>query len=288
MRRKKRPSIPVLAIHAVLVLIALAALLPFLHVLAKSLSRESAVMAGEVSLWPVGFTIETYRVILGSRDFQRSFVVSVFVTVVGTLLHLAVMSSAAYVLSREGLVGKRFFTFVFIFTMLFSGGIIPTYLVMVNLGLIDSVWALILPGLVSPFNLIVLRNFFLGIPKELEEVAKLDGSSNFTIFTRIMLPLSKPALATVAIFTAVGYYNSYFNALMYIESKRLEPMSLYLRRIVVEADSNLVNLNPELANLNPEAIRSATVIAAALPILMVYPFLQRHFVKGVTLGAIKG
>lgn len=288
MIEKRSFSVSNLAIYATLVVVAFSTLLPFLHVLAKSISEESAVMAGEVSLWPVGLTLETYRVILSSRDFQRSFLVSVFVTITGTLLHLVVMSSAAYVLSRDDLVGKRIFTLMFIFTMLFSGGIIPTYLVIRNLGIIDTVWALILPALVSPFNLIILRNFFQGIPKALEEAAKLDGCSNFGIYTRVMLPLSKPALATVAIFTAVGYYNAYFNALMYIESKRLEPMSLYLRRMVMEADSNLVNLSPELANLNPESIRSATVIAAALPILLVYPFLQGYFVKGVTLGAVKG
>ena len=270
MIEKRSFSVSNLAIYATLVVVAFSTLLPFLHVLAKSISEESAVMAGEVSLWPVGLTLETYRVILSSRDFQRSFLVSVFVTITGTLLHLVVMSSAAYVLSRDDLVGKRIFTLMFIFTMLFSGGIIPTYLVIRNLGIIDTVWALILPALVSPFNLIILRNFFQGIPKALEEAAKLDGCSNFGIYTRVMLPLSKPALATVAIFTAVGYYNAYFNALMYIESKRLEPMSLYLRRMVMEADSNLVNLSPELANLNPESIRSATVIAAALPILLVF------------------
>lgn len=274
--------------HLLLVLVSLSTLLPFLHVIAKSTSAESAVMAGEVTLLPIGFNLKTYRVVLGSYAFLRALLVSVFVTVVGTLLHVLVMSLAAYPLSRDDFVGQRFFTFVFVFTMLFSGGLIPTYLVVKQLGLINKIWALILPALVSPFNLIILRNYFMAIPDSLEEAARLDGCTNIGVFFSIMAPLALPAMATVCIFTAVGFWNGYFSAMIYIESKSLQPLSLYLRQVVMEADAQMVNLNPELANLNPESVRSATVIAATLPILLVYPFLQRFFVKGVMLGSVKG
>ena len=171
--------------------------------------------------------------------------------------------------------------------MLFSGGLIPTYLIVRRLGLVGSLWALILPGTVSTFNLIILRNYFAGIPKDLEESAKLDGASNLTVFFRIMFPLAMPAIATVGLFTAVGLWNNYFSAMIYINQKSMYPLSLYLRSVVVDADADLVNLNPEIANLHPESVRSATVMAATVPILLVYPFLQRYFVKGITLGAVK-
>jgi len=184
-------------------------------------------------------------------------------------------------------VGRRIVSFIFIFTMLFSGGLIPTYLVIKSLGLIDSIWVLILPGLFSSFNMIILRNYFSTIPDSLEESAKIDGCSNLGIFFRIIFPLSLPAIATVCIYTAVSYWNSYFNALLYINSRNLYPLSLYLRTVVLDTAAQLVDLNPELTNLNPESVRSATVVASTLPILIVYPLLQKYFIKGVILGAVK-
>lgn len=273
--------------YLVLILAMIVTLTPFLHVLAKSISRESAVMAGDVTLWPIGFTLKTYRVVLGGRAFWQAFWVSVYVAVAGTLLHVLITGMAAYALSRDYLVGKRLLTFLFTFTMLFSGGLIPTYLIMRSLGLVGSLWALILPGTVGAFNMIILRNYFAGIPNDIEESAKLDGASNLTVFFRIMFPLAMPAIATVALFTAVGLWNNYFSAMIYINQKSLYPLSLHLRSVIVDTDADLVNLNPELANLNPESVRSATVIAATVPILIVYPFLQRYFIKGITLGAVK-
>jgi putative aldouronate transport system permease protein len=273
--------------YVLLSLAVVVTLAPFLHVLAKSVSRESAVMAGQVTLWPIGFNLKTYRVVLGGQDFWRAFRVSVFVTITGTLLHVLVTGMAAYVLSRVYLVGRRFLTFLFVFTMLFSGGLIPTYLVVRRLGLVGSLWALILPSVVSTFNLIVLRNYFSGIPKDLEESAKLDGASNLTVFFKIMFPLAMPSIATISLFTAVGLWNNYFGAMIYVNQKSMYPLSLYLRSVVVDADADLVNLNPEIANLNPESVRSATVMAATVPILLVYPLLQRYFVTGMTLGAVK-
>lgn len=273
--------------YLILTLLAIVTLAPFLHVVAKSLSHEAAVMAGEVGLWPVGLNLQTYRAVLANYHFWSSFYISVFVTVTGTVLHVLVMSLVAYPLSREEMVGRRFITLLFVFIMLFHGGLIPTYLIVKALGLTNKVWALILPGLVSTFNMIVLRNYFASIPDSLEESARLDGCGNIGTFFRIVFPLSLPAVATVCVYTAVGFWNNYFSALIYIDSKSLYPLSLYLRKVVVETESQLVDLNPELRNLNPESVRAATVVAATIPILIVYPFLQRYFVKGIMLGAVK-
>jgi len=271
----------------ILVFTVIITLLPFLHVVAKSLSKESAVMAGEVIIFPIGFNLRTYKYVIGNHEFLRSLYVSIFVTGIGTILHVLVTSLVAYPLSRKYLVGRRIISFIFIFTMLFSGGLIPTYLVIKSLGLIDSIWVLILPGLFSSFNMIILRNYFSTIPDSLEESAKIDGCSNLGIFFRIIFPLSLPAIATVCIYTAVSYWNSYFNALLYINSRNLYPLSLYLRTVVLDTAAQLVDLNPELTNLNPESVRSATVVASTLPILIVYPLLQKYFIKGVILGAVK-
>jgi len=270
-----------------MLLVAAVALFPFLHEVSKSISDEAAVMAGDVGLIPIGFNLRTYRVVLGTYDFWRSLAVSAVITVAGTVLQIVVLSLAAYPLSRRVFPGKRIFLFLFVFTMLFNGGLIPTYLVVKSLGLLDKLWALILPGLVNVFNLILLRNYFLTVPDSLEDSARIDGCSNLTVFARIVFPLSLPAVATIAVYCAVSYWNGYFGALIYISSKTLQPLSIYLRTMVIEADSQLVNLNPELANLNPESLRSATVVAATLPILLVYPFLQRYFVKGALVGAVK-
>lgn len=273
--------------YIILTLVVIVTLFPFLHVVAKSLSKDSAVMAGEVSIWPIGLNLRTYRYVVGNYEFLRALYVSIFVTGVGTFLHVLVTSFVAYPLSRKYLIGRGFFTFIFIFTMLFSGGLIPTYLVIKNLRLIDNIWVLILPGIISAFNMIILRNYFSTIPDSLEESAKIDGCSNIIIFFKIIFPLSLPAIATVCIYTAVGFWNSYFNALIYINNRNLYPLSLYLRMVILEVSAQLVDLNPELTNLNPESVRSATVVAATLPILIVYPLLQKYFIKGVILGAVK-
>ncbi|NLJ68960.1 MAG: carbohydrate ABC transporter permease [Firmicutes bacterium] len=273
--------------HLFLVVLAAIMLLPFLHVLAKSLSDEAAVMAGYVGLVPIGFNLRTYKYVINNYEFLRSLYVSVVVTGVGTFLHVLITSLVAYPLSRDYLVGRGPITFIFIFTMLFSGGLIPTYLVVKGLGLVDTLGALIFPGIFSVFNMIILRNYFASIPDSLEEAAKIDGCSHLGIFFRIMLPLSMPAIATVCVYTAVGYWNNYFSALIYINSRNLYPLAMYLRQVVVDTSSQLVDLNPEISNLNPQSVRNATVIASTVPIIIVYPFLQKYFISGIMLGAVK-
>lgn len=261
--------------------------IPYINIVAKSFSNEASVLAGDVFLWPIGFEVKAYEVILGSRRFLNAFSVSMFVTIAGTILNVILTILAGYALSRKRLKGQKVIMFLFIFTMLFSGGLIPTYLVVKQVGLLNSLWALIIPGLVSPFQMIIMRLYFYNIPDSMEESAKIDGASNLRILLSIMIPLSMPAIATISLFYAVEFWNSYFDALMYISNRDLFPLQVYLRDTLINAsDTNLNNMDL-MMEVAQESVRGAAVVAATLPILLVYPLLQRHFVKGVMLGAVK-
>ncbi|TMV47875.1 carbohydrate ABC transporter permease [Paenibacillus mesophilus] len=278
-------------VYGTLVLMAFATLLPFLNVLSKSVSEEWAVVSGKVGVFPVGFQFETMKFVITSYEFLRSFSVSIYITVVGTLLSLLLTAISAYPLSKRHLPGIKFIMLLFVFTMLFGGGIIPNYLLIRSLGLIDSLWALILPSLISVFNLLVIKSYFEGLPESLEESARIDGARTLTILFRILLPLCGPVLATIALFYAVGYWNEFFNAMIYINSPSLKPLQLYLRDIVLNAASATAGIDrtaDELMNLSPDNVRSATVIASTIPILIVYPLLQKYFIKGVLIGSVKG
>lgn len=278
-------------VYGMLVLMAFVTLIPFLNVLSKSVSEEWAVISGRVGMFPVGFQLETMKYVVTSYEFLRSFSVSIVITIVGTLLSLLLTSISAYPLSKRHLPGMGSIMLLFVFTMLFSGGIIPNYLLIRNLGLIDSLWALILPSLISVFNLLVIKSYFEGLPEGLEESARIDGARTHTILFRILLPLSGPVLATIALFYAVGYWNEFFNAMIYINSPSLKPLQLYLRDIVLNsatASAGIERTADDMMNLSPDNIRSATVIASTIPILLVYPILQKYFIKGVLIGSVKG
>jgi putative aldouronate transport system permease protein len=272
--------------YLALIVVVVLCLFPYLNVVAKSLSRDVAVLAGDVFLWPVDMSLNAYRVVLGSNRFMQSLLVSVGVAAVGTVINVCLTVVIAYIVSRNGIKGGQFISFLYIFTMLFSGGLIPTYLVVRNAGLVDSLWALIIPGLVAPFNMIILRNYFHAIPDSLEESAKIDGAGNIRILLSIMVPLALPSIATIALFYAVGYWNSYFDALIYINTRSFFPLQVYLRDIIMAADPKSMNID-SLMNVAQESVQGATVVASTVPILCVYPFLQRYFVKGVMLGAVK-
>ncbi|TDF98815.1 carbohydrate ABC transporter permease [Paenibacillus piri] len=264
-------------------------LIPVLNIVAKSFSAEANVLAGDVFIWPVGFNLEAYNIVLGSQKFIRSFGNSVFITVTGTVLNVTLTVFTGYVLSRNRLHGQKLVMMLFVFTMLFHAGLIPTYLVIKSLGLLNTLWALILPTLVSPFNMILVRLYFFSIPDSLEESGKMDGASNLRILFHIMIPLAMPVIATVALFCAVEYWNSYFEALMYINNYKLLPLQVFLREMILSASdaSDNVDMLSQI-HVSQESIRGATVVAATLPIVIVYPFLQRYFVKGMVLGAVKG
>ncbi|WP_028547341.1 carbohydrate ABC transporter permease [Paenibacillus sp. UNC451MF] len=276
--------------YTVLLLMAVATLLPFANVLSKSVSEEWAVVSGKVGILPVGFQLKTMAYVVTSSQFLNSFLISVLVTVTGTLLSILITAVTAYPLSKRHLPFMNVIMVLFVFTMMFSGGIIPNYLLMKNLGLINSLWSLILPATISVFNLLVIKSYYESLPEALEDSAKIDGARTFTILFRIILPLSGPVIATIALFYAVYYWNDFFNPMLYINDPSLKPLQLYLRDIVMDADSSsaLNKSVDDLMNVSPEGVRAATVVASTVPILLVYPFLQKYFIKGVLIGSVKG
>ncbi|MDI4649279.1 carbohydrate ABC transporter permease [Cohnella hashimotonis] len=287
--RTKGEVVYEICVYAGLVLGILVCLIPVLNIVAKSLSGESYVVAGDVGIWPVHFTTDAYNIVLGSPKFLSSFRNSVLITVVGTLINVTLTVFTGYALSRSRLAGQKLIMMLFVFTMLFQAGIMPTYLVIKNLGLINSLWSLMLPGLVSPFNMIIVRLYFYNIPDSLEESGKMDGASNIRILFSIMMPMAAPVIATTALFCAVEYWNSYFDALMYISDAKRLPLQVFLREVIMSVSdaSNNIEMMAQ-TQVAQESIRGAVVVAATLPIVLVYPFLQRFFVKGIVLGAVKG
>lgn len=268
-------------------LLGFTCLMPFVHIIAKSLSSEIFVLAKEVVFLPKGFTLNAYYFIVINNQFQRSFTLTVSITVIGTAVALLTTSMTAFVLTRKDLPGGLFIALLYIFTMFFGGGMIATYILYKQIGLIDNYWVLIFPACINPFNIVLMRNFFESISPSLEESAKIDGASHFRILFKIILPLSKAALATIGLFFAVTYWNSFVGALLYTTKRELMTMQLYLRNMLTAID-NLMDTNSEMLDtLATETVRAATIIAAMVPILMVYPFVQKYFVKGIMIGAIK-
>ncbi|MCT2196274.1 MULTISPECIES: carbohydrate ABC transporter permease [Paenibacillus] len=289
LRRSKRYDIWDVLIHLAIVLASLVCLLPFLHVVAKSLSDDAYVIANKVFLWPEGFTLEAYRKIFADASILRSLYVSVVVTVLFTLLGMIITVCAAYPLSRKQLKGRTTLTFLFMFTLYFSGGIIPEYMLISNLGMLDTWSALILPQAFSAFNLLIMKTAISSsIPVSLEESARIDGAGHFRILWSIVLPLSKPILATLSLFYAVGRWNAYQDALFYIKQRvDLRPLQLKLYYLVIQASESFQLEATQVSLSNPEVLKASCVVFATLPILFVYPFIQKYFVQGVMLGAVK-
>ncbi len=290
--KKTAEDILVLAISFLtLVLFALATLLPFLNVISKAISEDWAVVSGKVGIWPVGFQLDTLKYIITGKEYLNSIVVSVFMTIVGTVLGVLVLAVTAYPLSKRNIFGIKGIMVAFVFTMLFNGGMIPTYLLIKQIHLYNTLWAVILPGTINVFNLMIVKNYYEGLPESMEEAAKVDGASNAYILFKIIMPLSKPVYATIALFFAVYYWNSYVEPMLYINSTNLRPVQLFLRDIVMEqsdASSALGQTMGSRMNVSPEGIRSAAIIAATVPILAMYPFVQKYFVSGITIGSVKG
>lgn len=271
-------------------LLGVTTLLPFVNLLAKSLSSESAVVSGNVNLLPVGLQLGTYRFVLQDAAFLNAFRVSVTLTLVGTALSLFLTTITAYPLSKTRLRGRKWLLLMFIFTMLFSGGLIPTYLLMHDLHLVNTLPVLFLPAMVNVYNMLIIKNYFEGLPDSLEESAKIDGAGHFRILFFIYVPLSLPVLATIALFFAVYFWNDYFNAMIYITNPSLKPMQLFLKELLAASSDFIRNaaLNADEAmNTSPQSIQAASIIIATVPILLVYPFLQKYFVKGVLVGSVK-
>ncbi|WP_106769975.1 carbohydrate ABC transporter permease [Paenibacillus faecalis] len=271
------------------ILMGLTTIIPFVNLIAKSLSSEEAVISGTVGLLPVGVQFETYKYVLQDSMFLSAFKTSVLLTVIGTTLSLTMTTITAYPLSKVRLRGRKWLLLMFVFTMLFSGGLIPTYLLMHNLKLLNTLPVLFLPSMISVFNMLIMKNYFEGLPDSLEESAKLDGGGNFRILIHIMLPLSMPVLATIALFYAVAFWNDFFAAMIYITDPELKPLQLYLKELIISSSGDFLRDNVDAAiNTTPQSIQASSIILATIPILLVYPFLQKYFVKGVLVGSVKG
>lgn len=278
-----------IAIYGSLGLIALMMIFPFWNVLTSSLTTPHLVYEGEMIFWPKEFSLVAYQTIFETSNFIQVFKNTVFITVVGTALSMLLTVMLAYPLSKRRVKGSTFMLFVVFFTMLFNGGIIPLYLLVKLLGLMDNLWALILPNALSAFNIIIMVSFYRSIPEELEDSAKIDGSNDIGILFRIIVPTSLPIIATLTLFYAVGQWNTFFHAVMFINNPDNYTLQVLLRQLLILMTSDAVNA--ALTNDVPKigvTVKLAMVIVSTVPILLVYPFLQKYFTKGVMIGSIKG
>lgn len=279
--------------HLILGVCALVALYPFWYELVSSFSSSRAITAGEVYLWPVEFNTEAFRRLFDDGQLLVAMRNTAVVTLVGTALNMTFTVLAAYPLSRKRLWGRSALLLFITFTMLFVAGMIPNFILVKLLGLVDTYWALWLPSLISTYNLFVMKTFMEGLPEELEESAAIDGAGDWRILLRIILPLCKPIAAALSLFYAVGWWNAYFNVLLYITKTTRQTLTLKLYQMILQVDQNLLNnfSGSEGASqqlLTPEGVKAAAIVIAVTPILIVYPLLQKHFVKGVLIGSVKG
>lgn len=297
MKIKRRLSERVFNVFNIVFLFCLTVicLLPFIHLLSVSLSSKSAVITGAVWFWPKNFTFEAYKFLYEKPEFLKSFIVSLKRVALGTAINMLFLIITAYPLSKET---SRFrmrnvYSWIFVATMFFSGGMIPTYMLVKELNMLDTMWALILPGALNVWNMVLLMNFFRQIPHEFEEAGLIDGAGQMRILFSIYLPVSLPALATVLLFTIIGHWNAWFDGILYINTPSKYPLQTYLATII--QDANLTSMRQlteeklqQMQTLSDKSIRFAQIFLGALPVMVVYPFLQRYFVKGIVVGSVKG
>jgi putative aldouronate transport system permease protein len=288
-RRPSQGSRAFNAINAVILTgVVVATLYPFINILARSVSEEHAIRAGQVNLLPKGFNLGTYKTVMADGTFWTNYGRTVEYTVIGTIISLVLTTCYAYVTSKKQLRGRALLIGIAVFTLFFNGGIIPNYVLVSHLGMRDTLWAIVLPNAISVFNLLVMKAFFETLPVELEEAAEVDGMNTYGILLRIVLPLSKAIIATMVLFYAVAYWNSWFSAFLYMDKQGLFPVTMYLRNLIAGATGGT---NEDAATdqaLQVAAnIKAVTVVLTVLPILVVYPFIQRYFVTGILLGAVK-
>ncbi len=285
----RRFNIGSFSIGTILTVFAILTFIPFYYVIMVSVSDPKLVQEGKLILWPRGFSLYTYELIISNAQFITAFTNTILRTTLGVLINLALQLTFAYSISKQYLPGRRFFIIYIIITMLFNGGIIPTYLIVRATGLIDTIWALVIPTAISTWNVILLRSFFENVPTDLEESAKIDGANDLVIFIRIYLPLSLASVATIGLFIAVMHWNTYMDAIIYINRQELQVLQTFLRDMVVQMEmaATLGDMSA-VQETSSLSVRTAAIFLSVLPIVIVYPFLQKYFVKGVTLGAVKG
>lgn len=279
-------------IHVLMVLLLIVTMYPLIYVLSASFSSPHAVGNGQVVLWPVEFSLRGYQEVFEYQVVWLGYKNTIFYTLVGTVINVVMTMMAAFALSKKTLPGRGLFTFLFTFTMLFSGGLVPTYLQLRSLGIVNTRWALLLPGAISVYNMVVTRTFIQNIPGELSEAAEIDGCSHFKYFFLILLPLSKAILAVISLYYAVGHWNSYFNALIYISDRNLYPLQIFLRDVLVlnSVDASSI-LDPEEAQALEgmrDLLKFSMIVVSTVPILCIYPAIQKYFAKGVMVGSLKG
>ena len=286
----KRVRVSDFVIAFIILLLSLTCIVPFLHIAAKSISSNAAVMSKSVYLLPKGLNVDAYASIFRDGQLTYSMLYTIWMTLLFTVIGMIITILAAYPLARRELKGRSVIAFILMFTMYFSAGLIPEYLLYKDLKLINTMWVLVLPLSFSPYNMLIMRSFIRStIPDSLYEAANLDGASHFQILTRIVLPLSKPILATLALFYAVGRWNAYADAKYYITTKALQPLQYLLSNMVLNSGQDAVSLSEAAAvESTPEVLQAAVVMFATLPIMMVYPFVQKYFVQGTMIGAVKG
>jgi putative aldouronate transport system permease protein len=274
----------------VLILLMIVTLYPFLYVLFASLSTPGELARHSGILWkPAGFFLDGYSLVMKNPMIGVGYRNTVFYVAIGTVLNVFFTALFAFVLSRRELYWKKYMMMMIVFTMFFGGGLIPEYLVVKNLGMLDTRWSLIIPGLISTWNLIIMRTSFQSIPYELEEAAKMDGASDWTVFRKVILPLSVPLLAVMVLFYGVSHWNAWASALIYLRTRDLYPLQLVLREILIQNSTNdLTNLSSSTDPFLGEVVKYATIIVATVPILILYPLIQKHFTKGIMIGALKG
>jgi len=274
---------------AVLIGIVILTVYPFVNIIARSFSSETFIQTGQVNLVPRGFNLTTYRIVISDPMFWTNYRNTVVYTTVATAISMVLTTCYAYVLSKKKLWGRGVLVWIAVFTLFFSGGLIPNYILVTSLGFVDTIWAIVLPNAISVFNLLVMKAFFENMPVELEEAAEVDGVDTYRILLRIVLPLSKAVIATMTLFYAVSFWNSWFTAFLYLDHADLFPVTMYLRNLIAGATGASAagaasgDLTQAAAN-----IQSVTIVLIVVPIVLVYPFIQRYFVSGVTLGSVKG
>ncbi len=293
MKIKSSPSRKVFEVinYIFLTIIIGISLFPLVHILALSLSSNAAAQAGLVTIIPKGVTLESYKYILAKPEFFRAFGISVVRVVLGTIISVGLTIISAYAMSQpdERFHARKYYVWFFLVTMVFSGGLIPLFIVIKSVGLYNSIWALILPSAVQTFNVILMLNFFRGLPYALTESALLDGANHFQIMAKIVVPISKPSLATVGLFTMVNHWNSWFDGMIYLSDTSKYPLQTYLRNVIQSVDMASIDLNNvgALSDVSQKTVTAAQIFVAIIPILLVYPALQKYFITGMTLGSVK-
>ena len=280
-----------MVINSVIMLLLVAAILiPFLHLLSVSLSHSSAVVGGKVGIWPKGFNLDAYVRVFEHPSIIVGFKNSIFQTVLGTTLSLFMLTLCAYPLSKRMLKGRKLLILFIMFTMFFSGGLIPTYMLVKSLGLLDTIWAIVLPFSITPYYLLLMMTYFGGIPEEIEESAMLDGLGPFRILVKIVLPLSKPILAALTLFLIVYYWNNWFNSMIYLNNTDKHPVMMIVRNIISgsELAGNAAAVGDIGNSVSTASLKAAAIMSTTLPIMLIFPFTQKYFAKGVMIGSVKG